>query len=48
LVRYDIEAGALTFDDGTTENYLEFLRDYLAAARLTHYLVECVFVLDRG
>lgn len=48
LVRYDIEAGALAFDDGSTENYLEFLGDYLAAARLTHYLVECVFILDRG
>ncbi len=48
LVRYDFEQGALLFEDGTVENYLEFLVDYLGAVRLTHYLVECMFLLDQG
>jgi hypothetical protein len=46
-VRYDIAQGVLSFDDGTEENYLHFLVDYLAAVRLMHYLVEMVLILWR-
>ncbi|MFI5258784.1 MAG: hypothetical protein ACHQ01_04140 [Candidatus Limnocylindrales bacterium] len=45
LVRYDIELGSLVFDDGTEENYLLFLVDYLEAVRLSHYLVDRAMAL---
>ena len=48
LVRYDFERGLLVYDDGATENYIEFLVDYLNAVRLTRYLVEVVLLLDHS
>lgn len=45
LVRYDFESGSLVYEDGTNENYLLFLVDYLHAVGLTHYLLDVVFAL---
>jgi hypothetical protein len=47
LVRYDIDQGALVYEDGTNENYLRFLVDYLQATRLTHYLVDVASTLSK-
>jgi hypothetical protein len=42
LVRYDFGSGALVYDDGPGETYLEFIVDYLSAARLSRYLADWV------
>ncbi|WP_405395093.1 hypothetical protein [Microbispora hainanensis] len=40
LVRYDFESGTLKYEDGSAENYLLFLEDYLHAVRLTHHALD--------
>lgn len=45
LVRYDFNSGALVYDDGARETYLDFVVDYLNAARLSRYLGDIVLRL---
>lgn len=45
LVRYDFNSGDLVYDDGARETYLDFMVDYLNAARLSRYLADIVFRL---
>ncbi|HWO93390.1 MAG TPA: hypothetical protein VNL92_01360 [Dehalococcoidia bacterium] len=45
LVRYDFNSGDLVYDDGAHETYLDFVVDYLNAARLSRYLADIVLRL---
>ena len=45
LVRYDFNSGDLVYDDGARETYLDFVVDYLNAARLSRYLGDIVLRL---
>jgi hypothetical protein len=46
LVRQDVRRGVLIYDDGTEQNYMLFLVDWLQAVRLARYALDVIMVLD--
>lgn len=46
LVRYDFNSGDLVYDAGAPETYLDFVVDYLNAARLSRYLADTALRLS--
>lgn len=46
LARYDDSRDIVVFDDGRERRYLDFLLDQLSAVRLTHYLMDVLYIFE--
>lgn len=46
LVRQDVRRGVLVYDDGSEQNYMLFLVDWLQAVRLIRYALDVILILD--
>lgn len=46
LVRQDVRRGTIVYEDGTEQNYMLFLVDWLNAVRLIRYAIDVIMVLD--
>jgi len=46
LARHDAARDVLVFDDGREQRYLLFLVDTVAALRLSHYLLDVLYIVD--